>query len=500
MQDLSKLNRDYAVFLPAISQFYANTITKEQKPGRVPKGLERGQEALDFLKPDGYFYYHRALYSAGHAKLKLERSIQHEPMVWTRDRDQTLLVSDSGGFQIGKGVIKFDWERFFEKPGDRGYKGNADRVRQKILNWQEHVSEWSMVMDIPTWATTRPETGLKTFEDCLKATLHNNDFYLENRTPGMTKFLNVIQGGNWEESVKWYDAVKHYDFEGWAMGGQNMCNMEVALKRLITMRDDGMLEGRDWLHFLGTSRLDWACMLTLIQRQLRKTNPNLTVSFDCASPFVSVANGRTYTAPIHTPDKWSYVMTFTPDNKAFKGSDMPFPFQSEIGKRITIGDICTYGPGDLNKIGKEGVTSWDSFSYALLMAHNTYQHIRAVQISNNLTDIETKNNQPHMHDWRRTRGKSTTRPMSEWVPNNILFFATLVEEVFASDNPFTVIDDNAAFLREISNGSNRKANAVFDDLFGTEVGQPDEDTFASLDDDAMEALERENDESGDDDE
>lgn len=489
MQNLSEHNRDYAIFLPAISQFYASMIRKEQEPERIPAGFEKGQEGLNFLQPDGYFHYNRALYSAGHAKIDLEKSIAHEPMVWTRDRDKTLLVSDSGGFQIGKGVIKFDWERFFEKEGDRGYKGDADRVRKGILRWQEHVSEWSMVMDIPTWATMRPETGLKTFDDCLKATLHNNDFYVENRTEGMTKFLNVIQGGNWEESQRWYDAVKHYPFEGWGMGGQNMCNMEVALKRLITLRDDGLLEGRDWIHFLGTSKLDWACMLTLIQRQLRKINPNITISFDCASPFVSVANGRTYSSPILTPDKWGYVMTFTFDDRKFKNSDIPFPFQSEIGKRLTIGDICYYGPGDLNKIGKEGATSWDSFSYALLMAHNTYQHIRAVQMANNLTEIEVQNYQPHPSDWRKKSGKNGQKPISEWVPNNILYFATLVEEIFASDHPFSVIDDNIAFIQDLSVSRNRKTNAMFDELFGGELTEVDEDTFASLDDDKMEALE-----------
>lgn len=488
MQNLSELNQDYAVFLPAISQFYASIIRKGVPQERIPVGFEKGQEGMNFLQPDGYFYYNRALYSAGHAKIDLEKSVAHEPMVWTRDRDKTLLVSDSGGFQIGKGVIKFDWARFFEKKGDRGYKGDADRIRTGILRWQEHISEWSMVMDIPTWATFRPETGLKTFDDCLQATLHNNDFYVANRTEGMTKFLNVLQGRNWEEAQRWYEAVKPYPFEGWAMGGQNMCNMEIALKRLITMRDDGMLEGKDWLHFLGTSRLDWACMLTMIQRHLRKTNPNIVVSFDCASPFVAVANGRTYTAPVHTPDKWSYVMTFTFDDRKFKNSTIPFPFQSEIGKRITVGDICQYGPGDLNKIGKEGATSWDSFSYAILMAHNTYQHIRAVQVANNLTDIETQMIRPNMADWQRSKGRSTQKPLSEWVPNNILYFASLVDEVFTSENPFTVIDDARPFLAEISNSANRQSSAVFDDLFG-EVLAADEDTFASLDDERMEALE-----------
>ena len=47
-------------------------------------------------------------------------------------------------------------------------------------------------------------------------------------------------------------------------------DMHMVLKRLITMRDDELLQDRDWIHFLGTSKLEWAVMLTSIQRQLRK--------------------------------------------------------------------------------------------------------------------------------------------------------------------------------------------------------------------------------------
>jgi hypothetical protein len=40
----------------------------------------------------------------------------------------------------------------------------------------------------------------------------------------------------------------------------------------------------DWMHFLGTSKLEWAVLLTDIQRAVRKyVNPAFTISFDCAS-------------------------------------------------------------------------------------------------------------------------------------------------------------------------------------------------------------------------
>lgn len=235
--------------------------------------------------------------------------------------------------------------------------------------------------------------------------------------------------------------------------------------------------------------MDWACYLTQIQRQLRKhANPNITLSYDCASPFVSVANGKTYTTPAHFADKWTYCIEFAPDNKGYKGSNIPWPFQSEIGKRLTLGDVCVYGPGDLNKIKKEGKTSWDSFSYALIMAHNVNQHIRAVQIANDLVDIESQLYQPNIRDWKKLKGKANMKGDSEWVPRNILFFATFVEELFSSNKPMELINDNAQYLRDISNSSNKKSSAMFNDLFEeeTEIGLDD---MATLDNDKLNELE-----------
>jgi hypothetical protein len=219
------------------------------------------------------------------------------------------------------------------------------------------------------------------------------------------------------------------------MGGANMCKMHITLRRLITMRFDGMLEGKDWMHFLGTAQLDWSCYLTSIQRQIRKhINENFTISFDCASPFIATAHGLVYTNAQHTPKRWSVIMDKAPDNKSLSGRhDIPFPFESEVGRRLTIADICHYAPGMLNKIGKEGKTSWDSFAYALMMSHNVYCHIVAVQRANHLMDIELKN-KPRM-PWRTYRAKvkdnDYSDEISDWVPRNILYFDSFVEELFA---------------------------------------------------------------------
>ena len=491
--DLTPLQKDYAVYLPAISSFYSTYIAKQRKgefvpKDRIPAGFDRGIEGMNFLNPEeGYFYYKFGLYSAGHAQLDLNKTMDHDAMVQQRDRSKTMILGDSGGYQIGKGILKFDWLDFEGKA--------ANKTRDDILNWLELTADWSMMLDVPTWACDHihsPKTGLKSFEDCLDKTRHNNKYFLENRL-GATKFLNVLQGSNWDTAEAWYEGVKEFSdtkvwgekaAEGWAMGGANMCKMHITLRRLITMRFDGMLEGKDWMHFLGTAQLDWSCYLTSIQRQVRKhINPNFTISFDCASPFIATAHGLVYTNSQHTAKRWSVIMDKAPDNKALASRpDIPFPFESEIGRRLNISDICHYKPGMLNKIGKEGKTSWDSFGYALMMGHNVYQHIVAVQRANNLADIELAKIRPDWRQWKKNKDRDMSDEYSDWVPRNILYFDRFVEELFDCPDKESAFDmikeaETRGFMQNLE-GSRLRGGVtnISNDLF-YEEGEEDKDSW-----------------------
>ena len=165
-----------------------------------------------------------------------------------------------------------------------------------------------------------------------------------------------------------------------------MCDVELVLKRLVHIIHDGLLESgkQDWMHFLGTSKLEWAVLLTAIQRAVRRYhNPTFTISFDCASPFLATANGQLYhNITTENRSKWSYQMSPTADNKKYANDSRTFGdavrqdkakagdsttihphFEdSPISSRLKISDICYYAPGMLNKIGKEGKTSWDSLA------------------------------------------------------------------------------------------------------------------------------------------
>ena len=487
--NLTDTNKDYAVYLPSISSFYSkmlgNVALDDQyiKPERIPAGFEKGIDGCDFLKKDGYYNYKWGLYSAGHAILDTDKSDIAEAMIQQRNKADTWMLGDSGGFQIGKGVINFDWERFYETPSDAKYVGEADRMRMKILNWLEHTADASMVLDIPAWAAApvnTERTGLKSFKDCLEGTLFNNDFF-ERNAQGKTAFLNVLQGGNEHEADIWYDAVKKYSktfCKGYAMGGQNMRDMHLALRRIITLRDEGLLEeGQDVIHFLGTGKLDWSVILTAIQRNIRKhINPNMLVTLDAASPFLTVVKGQLYTQHTHRNDKFAYVMESAVDDKRLCGSDIPLPWNSPIADRLTMGDINYMGPGMLNKLGKEGKTAWDSFSYFLLMAHNVYNHIEAVQRANALTDIATARYQPSHLQWQKVKAGKKIDEFDLHVPRNIIYLVEFINRLFESETPMTMLEQAQPLLADFSGKKSLKTSAAaFDSLFDVaEVEASDE--------------------------
>ena len=416
-RDLTATQNDYAHFLPALSGFYATYVGKQRHPdpvkgpyieaARIPANFQNGVESLNYLNAQkGAFTYKWTLYSAGHADLDTSKLVPKEDMVRNRDRKNTWLLGDSGGFQIGKGVWEGDWK-------DPNCP-KAQKKRDGVLRWMDAYMDYGMILDIPAWVARSPEgakaTGISTYDEAVKATRINNDYWMKHRT-GACKFLNVLQGENHADAEDWYQQMKDYcdpnlypdnHFNGWSMGGQNMCDVHLVLKRLVALHFDGLLQSgvHDVMHFLGTSKLEWACLLTDLQRAIRKYyNPTMMLTFDCASPFLATANGQIYIQN-ETPDrgKWTYRMVPSVDDKKYATDSRTFRdavLQDGIFKNfedspltdgLGVKDICIYKPGDLNKIGKEGRTSWDSFSYAIQMGHNVWSHINAVQEANRQYD------------------------------------------------------------------------------------------------------------------
>ena len=509
--NLTAKQNDYAVFLPAISGFYATFVGRQRNepyvdPARFPQGFV-DMEQMNWLNSQkALFPYRWSLYSGGHANLDLTRQDWSEDMVRNREPGTTVL-GDSGGFQIAKGLWEGDWKANSGCP-------RAQAKREAVLKWLDGIADYGMTLDIPTWVVKDPFASSKcqitTHSQAVAATKFNNEYFIANRRGienGGARFLNVLQGANHNEAEDWYQTMKDYcdpakypgrHFNGWGMGGQNMCDVHLVLKRLVALRYDNLLQTgvHDWMHFLGTSKLEWAVLLTVIQRAVRRyVNPNFTISFDCASPFLATANGQVYYENVFPQDgKWSYRMAPSADDKKYATDTRKWSTgvvadgiynnwqESPVSDMLTMRDICIYKAGtpkpgvtiteenfkdtdlyavlpDFNKNGKWGKTSWDSFSYMLLMGHNVWMHLTAVQEANRRFDAGE-----HPAMMRRSTG-------------DYAYFEDIVDSIFAAPDRATaesIIEKYDTYWMEIvgtrgfKGKKAKNSNTMFGMLFSEE--------------------------------
>ena len=413
-RDYSTKYRDYAKFCPAVSEMFARFVSNKNPKRPSPVS----QHDLDFLQPTSNIYYiPYALYSAGQAA-KSQGASHRKDMITGRNRQHSVILGDSGGYQIQTNAIKF----------------KGDETRERMMRWLENNCNWSMILDFPTGGinmgnvdqhTTRlkqeghdleafcaelgwapndiQKLGIAT---CLKQTLINNDYFVANRAPGATNFLNVVQGRNNEESSVWYQAVKHYDFEGWSLAGPHKENFSMTMRRLIDMKYDGLLINKKWMHFLGVGKLANGCAYTTMQRCIREDkqygNSEFTMSYDVSSPFTTAAFGNLFLG--YTLDKNAWTIQsdkldgrdYLPGgklagrafleeiyekwiDKGLEGQEHSMFVESNVGKHLRMDQVC------VNEDPKF-TSTWDVVTYALMMNHNLQTHLEAVFRAQELYD------------------------------------------------------------------------------------------------------------------
>jgi hypothetical protein len=374
---------DYAIYLPAVTSEYAGRVTQVVDPQRpFPKGLQLSDLAF-WEKKNLLFYHPYVLHSVGQYQVGsvIDNSI-------TRGgRTDRILIGDSGGFQIGKGTLKGYKQLKKGMTADAALEAwvGADEVRNWIVTWLETNCQYAMTLDMPLWAAT--DSGLDSpFHSCsiqqLTDITVDNLRYIKMHRQEKAKWLNVIQGIDEQTTKDWFDAVKWFRYGGWALAGAAGVRggLELALKTILMMRDDdAFCDGQDWIHVLGTSKLEWAIALTAIQKALRKTNPKLKISFDSSSPFQ--IGGRDEEACFmgglddHV-SSWKIKREQSPQGHVFVGSKDPFPYASSIGNKITLGDLNVYK-------GLYQKRRYDPISNAMLTNHNVYVYLNAVEMANN---------------------------------------------------------------------------------------------------------------------
>lgn len=359
VNDPTPLNQ--AVYVPSVTPSYAMQVYAKNYPQRLPHGVKAG--ALNFLDPANRDFFHisHVMSSAGQA-LNQKKSC----IITERDRASTVLICDSGGYQIAHNSKKID--------------GVRDRAR--ILAWMEENADYAMTLDVPTGPLLKPGYRYGSFKDCLDETLDHLTFFRDAPKSGRVKYLNVLQGNTPDQADAWYDAVKQFDFEGWAFAGKLRNNIPELLRRIVIMINEGQIQDKKWIHVLGTCDLETAVLLTAIQRSINNhVNEDLRISFDTSSPFLMLKINQVYAIPTLEPSKMSMPTRDTPNQFEFVGKDVSWPWPSPLGNLMKVSDICVDRPVYTNGYH-------DALSYLLLAHHNLSALCWGIALANRIFDAE----------------------------------------------------------------------------------------------------------------
>lgn len=352
--------KEQAVYVPSVTPSYAIAAYEQNWKRALPRDVDKGD--LNFLDPNNkLIHLSHVMSSAGQALNQKTPCI-----VTTRDRNCTVLIGDSGGFQIAHGSLNI----------------NSDKDVLKILRWQEEHADYAMTLDVPTGFVGRSTYKYKNMNDCLQTTLQYLDLYQQNRASSSVSFLNVLQGNTVRDADIWYDTVKPFEFEGWAFAGPLRHNFFYLCRRIIIMADEGQIQNKKWIHVLGTCELFAAVLLTTLQRAInRHINPNLRISFDTSSPTRSLSYGNIYTLPKFNNKKMTMQSRPIPDDYCYIECDLRWPWPSPLGDRMVMGDVCVQRPITANR-------NMDTQSAYYLAHHNLSVLCSSIALANRIFDSE----------------------------------------------------------------------------------------------------------------
>jgi hypothetical protein len=336
-----------------------------RKPSRLVSGLNSGKD-LDFLDPaNPFFLIDRFLLSPG--------GFLHERtpnLGMFRKRPHVTVIGDSGGYQ------------FIKNPG----LWRGDETREWVLRFQEMNCHEAVTLDIPS-AAVQPLGPWPSFADALQTSVDSLDYFNHHRRRDKAvRHLNALQGRNQAEADTWFQAVKGFPGGGWAFGGPMRENFAYIVRRLRQLAEVGLLgPAQNRVHVLGKSQLINAVALSAIQRGMRKRldDPKFLITFDTSNPSRIAANALAYS--FADLKNMTLPTVKPPTSYDADRSTIPWPCTaSPLGSQLTYGDMNVDKPG-INV----AQTAWDGMSYALLIHHNLFALLHAIDTANRVLELSS---------------------------------------------------------------------------------------------------------------
>ncbi len=395
MTDLNQTQQDYARFVPAVQTPFLSELTRS---GRTA-GQITSRESLNWLLAGAIFQYDWSLYSADNDGTPLP----HAP--------HTTIIGDSGGYQIGKGRVPAKWLDDND--------ANVLAYRRRVRQFFSENCRYGVGLDVPAFGfrekRVRKAVQMSTPREAKQASIQNFEWFLRY-PPHECELLLPMHGASWPSVLDWYQSVKHLHgtvYTGFAFGTGAKNNIYNMLRLLVQMHQDGLIynDRPQLIHMLGRSEIEFAVILTVVKRAMRKHwNPDQEVTFDTSNASYSANLGRLYTEwKLPALGCWSMPDRHIDEvNDPAVWTNLPSPLLQQLTWNELVGQRL-----------------WDSYAYALLAHHNTWMQIAGIQAANRAYDAG--------------RRPGCLDPVHE-------DFETLVNEAF----------------QQAANGNHAKANEIID--------------------------------------
>lgn len=259
----------------------------------------------------------------------------------------SVLMGDSGGFQIASGAIKWDKE-----------------IRPDILKWLELNSNVAMNLDIPPRLRYDGQ-----FDTCLKISLDNFKYFDQNRT-GQTEFLNVLQGNDEVTYTKWYNTVKEIQFDGWGVGGcgGSLYRFMAGICALMQGKEQ-YNKNMKWLHILGTSKVIDFLILSQLQKSLNDVNSTMQVTTDSSTPSRAVVYGLYYHTVSYKNASWGSL--HIPKDRAETNKNVTKHTDNSIQDQpFLLPELGKFDPLLRGQYQYEDIRDWTIDGYGAVVLHN----------------------------------------------------------------------------------------------------------------------------------
>ena len=232
-----ELPKNYSTYIPAID----NDMSLHSWSRIQHEGYD-----MKWFTEKSFFQYPYALVSAYYNIDIKDYRLHHDY--------KGLLIADSGGFQLLTYAMK-------NKP--------VSFSPLQSLRWMEANADIGMNLDYPIW---------NNFEYSLTNSIENFKIFEQSRKNYDFLLYNVLHGRTLSELTTWYDLVKDFAFDGWAIGIRPSTNIYLQTMGYLTLHEKGASNLLDHCHFFGVSGQKNMICLALIARHFKTA-----LTFDSSS-------------------------------------------------------------------------------------------------------------------------------------------------------------------------------------------------------------------------